>query len=105
MLLKKYFTTLFIFLIGLSVYAQELDEYGRDLEVLTLKKKGLNKDHYNHFFLSYGFLVGETASDSAKTLKPGSSTFQLGYLFKWRMSNWYELDRKSTRLNSSHVRI
>lgn len=75
-----------------SIVAQEeVDKYGRDLDELTLKKRGPNKDYYNHLFIGYGFIIGESESDSAKILSPKSSAFMLGYLWKWRITKWYEL--------------
>jgi hypothetical protein len=70
--------------------AQEKDEYGRDLEQLTLKKRGPNKDHYGHIYLGYGFLGGES-DDSAQIRSGKSSSFSLGYLWKWRLAKWYEV--------------
>ncbi|MEX2379325.1 MAG: hypothetical protein WD530_01165 [Vicingaceae bacterium] len=80
-----------LFSFGFLSAQEEDDRYGRDLEALTLKKKGPNKDYYNHFYIGYGFVFGDNESDSAKILTPRSSAFMLGYLWKWRMTKWYEL--------------
>ncbi len=74
-----------------SLSAQQTDEHGRNLDKLTLKKRGLNKERYSHFFIGYGFLLGKAESDSAQTIIPKSSSFQLGYLHKRKVNNWYEL--------------
>lgn len=90
---KRLYFPLFLLsiLIFNFTFAQEdTDRYGRDLESMTLKKKGPNKDNYNHFYLGYGFIFGENSSDSAKILTPKSSAFMLGYLWKWRITKWYE---------------
>ena len=68
-----------------------VDEFGRDLDEMTLLKNGPNKDKYSHLFVSYGFLLGEPESDSASIIYGKSSTFQIGILFKWRMKKWMEL--------------
>lgn len=81
----------FFFLLGFLAAQEKSDQYGRDLDALTLKKRGPNKDYYNHLFIGYGFIFGESESDSAQILTPKSSAFQLGYLWKWRITKWYEL--------------
>lgn len=96
MLRKTVFLFFISFFIPLLIFAQkgedaDLDEFGRDLEELTLRKRGPNKDKYTHLFLSYGFLLGEAESDSANIIYGKSSSFQVGLLFKWRMSKWLEL--------------
>lgn len=82
-----------IIFLPLLGYAQDdgLDEFGRDLDGMTLLKSGPNKDKYSHLFLSYGFLLGEPENDSADIIYGKSSTFQIGLLFKWRMKKWLEL--------------
>ena len=67
------------------------DKYGRDLEELTLKKRGPNHDRYGHIFIGYGFILGESEGDSAAIIPFNSSTFTLGWLSKWRLTSWYEL--------------
>lgn len=77
---------------GLQSYSQEKeDKYGRDLEELTLKKKGPNLDRYNHLFFGYGLIVGESESDSASIISGKSSTFNLGWLWKWRLNKLSEV--------------
>jgi len=68
-----------------------LDEDGRNLDSLTLKKRGPNLDHYSHLFVGYGFIIGSSEGDSASILPGRSSTFTLGWLAKWRIARWYEL--------------
>ena len=70
---------------------EEADKYGRDLEELTLKKRGPNLDRYGQIFIGYGFIVGPSENDSATTIPVSSSTFTLGWLSKWRINRWYEL--------------
>jgi hypothetical protein len=79
----------------------EVDQYGRDIDELTLKKRGPNLDRYSHIFLGYGFLIGPSESDSAETIGGSSSSFMLGYLFKWRLTKWYELGFSATYHYSS----
>jgi len=67
------------------------DKYGRDLDELTLKKRGPNLDRYGHIFIGYGFILGPSEGDSAEIIPLNSSTFTLGYLSKWRVNRWYEL--------------
>jgi len=91
MLRKPIFTLVFFFSIIIA-FAQtnSTDKYGRDLEELTLRKKGPNLDYYGHLFMGYGFIAGE--SNVSAQIKYGrSSAFNLGYLWKWRMSKWLEL--------------
>lgn len=94
------------FLLSVFLVAQEeSDQYGRDLDELTLKKKGPNKDYYNHLFIGYGFIFGESKSDSAQILTPKSSAFLLGYLWKWRITKWYELGFDALyHYNSFHIK-
>ncbi|MAY84386.1 MAG: hypothetical protein CMP59_09670 [Flavobacteriales bacterium] len=70
---------------------ESTDKYGRDLDELTLKKRGPNLDRYGHLFIGYGFIVGPSENDSAQTIPVNSSTFTLGWLSKWRINRWYEL--------------
>jgi hypothetical protein len=100
---NKAFIFFIPFLLIISFYGSDLsaqeskstevkkDKYGRDLEELTLKKRGPNLDRYGHIFLGYGFIVGESESDSAKIIGGRSSTFTVGWLSKWRINRWYEL--------------
>ena len=88
--MNRFFLLLLMFFYFININAQETDEYGRDLEQLTLKKKGPNKDHYGHLFLGYGFISGEDR-DSAEIIYGKSSSFSLGYLWKWRLAKWYEV--------------
>lgn len=76
-----------------NVFSQEekKDKYGRDLQELTLKKRGPNLDRYGHLYFGYGFIIGEAENDSAATRPIKSSSFNLGWLWKWRVNRWYEL--------------
>ena len=85
-----------ILIITKSVFAQDTakevtDKYGRDLDELTLKKRGPNLDRYGHLFIGYGFILGPSEGDSASIIPLSSSTFTIGWLSKWRLSRWYEL--------------
>ena len=75
------------------LFSQEegVDEYGRDLDGMTLLKNGPNKNKYTHIFVAYGLLLGESESDSASIIYGKSSTFQIGLLKKWRMAKRLEL--------------
>ncbi|MEQ8910042.1 MAG: hypothetical protein RIC95_12665 [Vicingaceae bacterium] len=97
------FSTIMLFLMPHLLLSQEeeVDKYGRDIEELTLKKRGPNLDQYSHIFLAYGFLVGPSENDSAEIVGGSSSSFMLGYLFKWRMTSWYELGFSATYHYSS----
>lgn len=77
--------------VALSAQEEGIDEYGRDLDGMSLLKSGPNKDKYTHIFVAYGFLLGDPESDSAKIIYGKSSTFQVGLLFKWRMAKLLEL--------------
>ncbi|MBD98341.1 MAG: hypothetical protein CMO34_00725 [Verrucomicrobia bacterium] len=68
-----------------------LDEGGRNLASLTLKKRGPNLDHYSHLIVGYGFILGPSEGDSAAIIPGKSSAFTLGWLAKWRIAKWYEL--------------
>jgi hypothetical protein len=87
------FSVLIFLSASLSSSAQEegSDQYGRNLEELTLNKRGPNKDYYGHLYFGYGFIVGESESDSASIIAGKSSAFNLGWLWKWRISKYYEL--------------
>lgn len=82
-----FFSLLFV---GNSYAQEELDRYGRDLEALTLNKRGPNQDKYSHFFLSYGFISGFD-EDSSEIFYGKSAAFSMGYLFKWRIAKRSEL--------------
>lgn len=68
---------------------QEADPYGRDLNALRLKKRGLNQDKYGHLFVGYGLISG-VDRDSAELEYARSSAFTFGYLWKWRLNKWAE---------------
>lgn len=68
----------------------ETDPYGRDLDALTLIKRGPNQDKYSHLFLSYGFVSG-LDNDSSEVIFGKSGSFSVGYLWKWRLSKWSEI--------------
>ena len=91
-MLRKPFLIL-VFLIGTnSLFGQDdsADKYDRNLKALTLHKKGPNLDYYGHPFIGYGFIAGQS-NDSAQLKYGKSSAFNIGYLWKWRMSKWLEL--------------
>ncbi len=69
---------------------EEEDRYGRDLDALTLNKRGPNQDKYSHLFLSYGFVTG-LDNDSSEVIFGQSGSFSIGYLWKWRLSKWSEI--------------
>ena len=87
-------TILFCFSIFFVLYSfgqvEEEDRYGRDLEALTLNKRGPNQDKYSHLFLSYGFITG-LDNDSSEIIFGQSGAFSIGYLWKWRLAKWSEL--------------
>lgn len=82
-----------LFLFSTIVLAQkeEVDEYNRNLDDLTIPKKGPNKSKYTHAFLAYGFLVGSSEGDSSSLKYGNSSTFSVGFRNKYRLSKFYEL--------------
>jgi len=82
------FSILFV-QVGLCQVAEK-DPYGRDLDALTLIKRGPNQDKYSHLFLSYGFING-LKNDSLGVVFGKSGSFSLGYLWKWRLSKWAEI--------------
>lgn len=83
---------------------EQTDKYGRDLEELTLKKRGPNLDRYGHIFIGYGFILGPE-EDSAQIISGKSSTFTLGWLSKWRINRWYELGfDASYQYSSFHIK-
>jgi len=81
--------SIFLFQLTFGQIAEE-DPYGRDLESLTLIKRGPNQDKYSHLFLSYGFVSGST-NDSADIIFGKSGSFSIGYLWKWRLAKWSEI--------------
>lgn len=96
MLRKLIFLFVTLLVLPLFTFSQNeveggLDEFGRDLDGMTLLKSGPNKDKYTHLFLAYGFLLGEPESDSADIIYGKSSAFQIGLLFKWRVAKIMEL--------------
>ena len=79
------------FSLAISTYSQQgEDKYNRDLDSLTLRKRGPNLDYYGHFFIGYGLIAGAD-SDSARLIYGKSSAFSLGHLWKWRMAKWLEI--------------
>ncbi|MFB1021510.1 MAG: hypothetical protein QMC40_01970 [Vicingaceae bacterium] len=80
-----------LFFIGYSFgQVNEKDPYGRDLEALTINKRGPNQDKYSHLFLSYAFITG-LDNDSSEIIFGKSGAFSIGYLWKWRLAKWSEL--------------
>lgn len=87
---KIYLLSLFVLLSTLAMAQDEKpDPYGRDLEALTLKKRGPNSDKYSHLFLGYGFVTGFDL-DSSEIIYGKSGVFTFGYLFKWRVAKYLE---------------
>jgi hypothetical protein len=82
-----------LFFFSLSLFAQDekIDEYNRNLEDLTIPKKGPNKSKYTHAFLAYGFIIGPSEGDSSSLKYGNSSTFSVGFRNKYRLSKIYEL--------------
>jgi hypothetical protein len=78
------------FLLKSSAQINENDRYGRDLEALTLNKRGPNQDKYSHLFLSFGFVSGIDL-DSSEVIYLKSGSFSVGYLWKWRLAKWSEV--------------
>lgn len=87
---KVYFVFLSL-LLSFTSLAQEktLDPYGRDLDALTLNKRGPNSDKYSHLFIGFGFVTGFDL-DNSEIIYGKSGNFTLGYLFKWRLARYLE---------------
>lgn len=52
---------------------------------------GPNKKKYNHFYFSYGNILGASETDSVAAKIWGSYEFAFGYRFKYRVSQFYSL--------------
>lgn len=89
MSLKLILGILFFFFATVIYSQQGEDKYGRDLDSLTLRKKGPNLDYYGHLFIGYGLIAGAD-KDSAGLVYGRSSAFNIGYLWKWRLAKWLE---------------
>lgn len=104
-MIKNYYrTTLFLFLICIAFSTFSQSNYNNQdaaYEDLILKKRGPNKDRYGHLYIGYGFLLGDSDSDSAQIKNYQSSSFSLGWLSKWRINKWYELGFDVTYYYSS----
>ena len=87
------FIIFFLFLLSsATVSAQENEVTGPNEEDhIILKKRGPNLDHYGHLYFGYGFLFGDSDTDSAQIRNGTSSSFSLGWLTKYRINSWYEL--------------
>lgn len=104
-MIKNYLKTTLLFclfcLSADSFCQNDLNNLDAEYEELILKKRGPNKDHYGHLYLGYGFLLGDSDSDSAQIKNYQSSSFSLGWLSKWRINKWYELGFDVTYYYSS----
>ncbi len=87
---KIFFFSSLIFVSSCFAQVKEVDPYGRDLDALTLNKRGPNQDKYSHLFIGYGFVSGFDL-DSSEVIYGKSAAFSIGYLFKWRIAKWSEL--------------
>lgn len=88
------FITLIIFILfSTALMSQEdkVDEYNRNLDDLTIPKRGPNKSKYTHAFLAYGFWVGPSEGDSSSIKYGNSSTFSVGFRNKYRLAKFYEV--------------
>jgi hypothetical protein len=99
---------LFLFLsITVNSIAQKLPAIENEdiSDIVVLKKRGPNKDHYGHLYFGYGFLFGDSDTDSAQIKNWTSSSFTLGWLTKYRIRPWYELGFDVTYYYSSfHIK-
>lgn len=86
-------TILSLFFLSINLFAQEdnIDEYNRNLDELTIPKKGPNKKKYTHAFLSYGFIIGASEGDSSAIKYCNSTAFSVGFRSKYRIAKFYEI--------------
>lgn len=100
-------TSLVLLLFLSTSYAQEdrVDEYNRNLDDLTIPKRGPNKAKYTHAFLSYGFIIGESVGDSSSIKYGNSSTFSVGFRSKYRLTKFYELGYEIAYLRTRYLPV
>jgi hypothetical protein len=99
------FFALFLFISTAYAQKEEVDEYNRNLDDLTIPKRGPNKAKYTHAFLAYGFIVGDAEGDSSAIKYGNSSTFSVGFRSKYRLSNFYELGFEFSYLRTRYLPV
>jgi hypothetical protein len=99
------FLALFLFLSTAFAQVEKVDEYNRNLDDLTIPKKGPNKAKYTHAFLAYGFIIGASEGDSSAIKYGNSTTFSVGIRSKYRLTKFYELGYEVSYLRTRYIPV
>ncbi len=91
--------------INLVAQTENIDEYNRNLDELTIPKKGPNKKKYTHAFLSYGFIIGASEGDSSAIKYGNSTAFSVGFRSKYRLTNFYEIGFEVAYLRTRYLPV
>jgi len=99
------FLALFLFISTTFAQNERVDGYNRNLDDLTIPKKGPNKAKYTHAFLTYGFIIGASEGDSSAIKYGNSTTFSVGIRSKYRLSKFYELGYEVSYLRTRYLPV
>ena len=65
--------------------------------------KGPNRKHFYHFYLDYGFFIGQSEGEGADINPSGSSTFAFGFRYKHKVLKYYALGYDISFFNTSYA--
>jgi len=90
--MKKSFLTLCITIMFCSnFYAQEVLIEQNVLNDTVKDNFGPNLENFLHFFVGYGFVVGQPSRDGANIIPGKSRTYEIGSRYKYKVSNFYAI--------------
>ncbi len=88
MLIRFFVLILMGVLAGLPAKAQEVLVY-EDLKGDTLKSEyGMNRKHYRHPFIGFGFFAGDAGGPKGKIKSTNSWAFEYGYRYKRKFNHY-----------------
>lgn len=80
-----------LFLISANIKSQEVVLEENVLKDSIKSNYGRNLKHFAHFYLGYGFVIGETNNNKGEVLQGKNNNFEFGLRYKYKISNFYSL--------------
>jgi len=89
--MKKIKLTLIAIFIATFSFGQEVLFEEDVLADTLISKKGPNRKHFYHFFISYGFIAGESEGAGSDISYGLSNNVEFGFRYKLKVCNFYSI--------------
>ncbi|NLF44128.1 MAG: hypothetical protein GX587_15660 [Bacteroidales bacterium] len=88
---KRFFALLMFLCIAFVAVSQEPELYRNVESDMAIPKTGPNRRHFNHLFLTYGFITGNPENIGAKIIHGKSGLFSIGDRYKLKFNNTFSM--------------